>query len=89
MKCSKISRFIILYFPISVKVWYHITIPGDRGRFSVSFRKINKINYCEKETENRPLSPRERLMALDGVTVACITHELNMKICGEIGRAHV
>ncbi|MBO4799483.1 MAG: NFACT family protein, partial [Lachnospiraceae bacterium] len=22
-------------------------------------------------------------MALDGVTVACITHELNMKICGE------
>ena len=57
MKCSKISRFIILYFPISVKVWYHITIPGDRGRFSVSFRKTNKINYCEKETGDGSLSP--------------------------------
>ncbi len=30
---------------------------GDRGRFSVSFKKSSKINDFREETENRPLSP--------------------------------
>ena len=30
---------------------------GDRGRFSVSFSKVNNIKGYRKETQNRPLSP--------------------------------